>query len=136
MISQRSRKGPENDHKGSTNHQNGSLKEACGTKMSPTWHPNGGARTRMATKMVPRGPLRPHWGAKVPKLPKRGEVRDSILEHFGTKMAPKCIKNTCFKNINMLIRFYHFGVQFWPLKMKQKCDPNSIKIQHQNMSEF
>ena len=51
----------------------------------------------MATKMVPRGPLRPHWGAKVTKLQKRGEVSDSILEHFGIKMAPKCTNKHVYK---------------------------------------
>ena len=97
MTSHMSRKGPENDYKWSNK--------------STKCHPKGGFGTKKSAKMLPRGALGRHGGAKAPKLLKRMKLRDSILEHLSIKMAPKCIKKTCFKKMKILSRFSHvFGL--------------------------
>ena len=60
-----------------------------GPQMPPKWHPKGGDGAKKVTKIEHREPLGRPCDAKAPKWPKRAKLRDSILEHFGTKMAPK-----------------------------------------------
>ena len=69
-----------------------------GSQMPPKWHPKGSTGTKKVTKMEPQGPLGRPCGAKAPKWLERAKVRDLILKHFGTNMAPKMYQKAMLKN--------------------------------------